>query len=192
MFYLAQRNPKWKNIKLGTCKDTFGQSGCKLMSSCMLAYRDPIQVNSEFIKNKVYTNGCLLDDKAVAKALDLKFDGRSTKKPSFITMAETNHFASVGVPSHFFVFAPKGTVSDVTDLMLDPLDDSKTMSWKPVKYKITSYRLFYEKKPQEDTELNEALKWSKDVGIAQSHEGTATKAETILMLYRLNNIINKI
>ena len=53
MIYLSQINPKWKNIKLGTCVDTLGMSGCKLMSACMLAYRDPVEVNAEFIKNNM-------------------------------------------------------------------------------------------------------------------------------------------
>lgn len=194
MIYFSQHNPVYKKIKLGTCRNTIWQSGCKLCSLAMLTYNDPIKLNEYLIDNNLYTRGCLIDDAKVSKALGIKFGGRTVKKPKFICMAETNHFAPK-VPQHFFVFAPKGTVSEVSDLMLDPLDNYKTMSWQPVKYKVKSYRLFHEKKlwsfsskPVEDKEMKAALAWNKSYNpkpiINKVMHKTKTDAELLLMLYR--------
>ena len=136
MNYYSQRNLTYKNIKLGTCTNTLYSHGCFCCALSMIAYNDPVETNKLFTVKGGYSNGCMVNSDKAAELLELRYDGRSTKKPNHICIAETGHYKTVGVPQHFFVFAPKGTVSDVTDLMLDPLDNPSTMSWKPVKYNI--------------------------------------------------------
>jgi hypothetical protein len=133
----------------------------------MFAYRDPLEVNEEFIANHVYVKKCLIDDNAMAKALKLKFDGKTTQRPEHICVAETSHYQTSGVPQHFFIFAPKGTFSDLGDFMLDPLDKPNDMAWKPVKYKIKSYRLFHEKKLIDTVkpEFYDSFKYWLDKGV---------------------------
>lgn len=146
---LSQRNPAWASRRLGTCpNNTFGSDGCLLMSLSMLAYQDPVGVNALFMEQGVYAQGCSIVAEKAAAALELRYDGRSTEKPDHICIAETLDFDKPSTPfreQHFFVFAPKGTVSKDQDMMLDPLADPATMDWEPARFRVASYRLFHEK-----------------------------------------------
>ena len=145
MKHYSQHIRAYKKIRLGTCNTSLWASGCFVCSLAMLSNRyTPEQVNDILTNNGGFTNGCMVNSKKASKLLNIKYDGKTTKKPRFICIAETNHYRSLGVPQHFFIFAPKGTVSGVSDLMLDPLDSQAEMVWRPIKYKIVSYRLFHE------------------------------------------------
>jgi hypothetical protein len=89
-------------------------------------------------EKKLYANGCNVVQDKFCKYLNLKNDGRTTAKPKYSCIAETNHYAKIGVPQHFFIWNPDGTI-------LDPLDGNVMNLWtpKPKKnpYKIISYRL---------------------------------------------------
>lgn len=129
MIFYSQKNPQWANVKLGTCADTIGKSGCKITCLASFCGRNPFEVNVLI----PYVNGCLTNDETAAKALGLYFGGKSTTKPDHDCIAETNHYKSKGVPQHFFILLADGTCVDPLDL--DP---------KPKKnpYNIVSYRLF--------------------------------------------------
>jgi len=144
--YYSQKDPRWANQKLGTCRDTLRQSGCKDSTIAMLMgdkkIKDPkgrmrtctpAILDWVLTVNKVYTNGCLISDEKIAEFLGLEFNGRSTTQPEYPTMAETDHYKRYGVRQHFFLIFPNGD-------MVDPLDaDPKP---RKNKYHIVSYRLY--------------------------------------------------
>lgn len=138
----SQIDPRWKNIKLGTCSDTIGQSGCKITCLGMLSGKTPEEVN----KIMPYVNGCLTDDATAAEALGLEFQGRVKVAPVGFgwCIAETNHYAKEGVPQHFFVYDAD------TKIRVDPLDLNPVPEVN--NYNIVSYRLF--KPLSNETKMN--------------------------------------
>jgi len=130
--YYSQIDPRWKNIKLGTCADTFGQSGCKITCLGMFSGKTPEEVN----KIMPYVNGCLTDDATAAKALGLEFQGRVKVAPAGFgwCVAETDHYAKKSVPQHFFVY-DADTKNRVDPLDLNPVPEVNN-------YNIVSYRLY--------------------------------------------------
>lgn len=138
MFY-AQVDPKWKNTKLGTCSTTIGQSGCFMTSLANVAWKLPSEVNELFKKNGAYVSGCLVSSDKAAALLNLTYGGKTTTKPSVVCIAETNYYASKGVPQHFFMWHPDGRIADPLDMNPDWQKNTKN-------YPIVSYRLFQLKK----------------------------------------------
>lgn len=138
----SQIDPRWKNIKLGTCSDTIGQSGCKITCLGMLSCKTPEEVN----KIIPYINGCLTDDSTAAEALGLEFQGRVKVAPVGFgwCIAETDHYAKKGVPQHFFVYNADSKER------IDPLDLNPVPELN--NYNIVSYRLF--KPLSSKTEMN--------------------------------------
>lgn len=130
MILQSQKDPRWAKQTIGTCKDTFAQSGCKITCLASIAGITPLEVN----KKITYTNGCLTVDERNAKELGLEYAGRTIKKPQEICIAETNKYAPK-VPQHFFIYNPQ------TDEMADPL--TYPCVWKKNKYPIVSYRLIF-------------------------------------------------
>lgn len=130
--YYSQIDPRWKNIKLGTCADTIGQSGCKITCLGMFSGKTPEEVN----KIMPYVNGCLTDDATAAKELGLEFQGRVKVAPVGFgwCIAETDHYAKKGVPQHFFVY-DADTKNRVDPLDLNPVPEVNN-------YNIVSYRLY--------------------------------------------------
>lgn len=134
--YYSQHTPGYKAIKLGTCNDSLWQSGCFLTSFCNIGKElewfdyTPIAMNKLFIKEKLFSNGCLLVCPTVAKHFGLTYQ-KVTKDPGILCIAETNKYAP-SVPQHFFAYE-KG-------MILDPLDaDPK---WKKNPYPLVSFRVF--------------------------------------------------
>lgn len=165
----SQRQEGYNKIKLGTCsRNNLETDGCFVCSLSMLAYQDPQITNAEFTQQGVYLSGCSIVSNSAARVLGLDYDGKEySKKPSFICIAETLDYDRPSTDfkeQHFFVFAPKGTVNEHSDMMLDPLALPSEMTWEPVKYKIKSYRLFHEKK-QYTEEFEQAWQEMIDEGI---------------------------
>ena len=150
MKHFSQHSPGYKNIKLGTCSVTLWSHGCLVCSLSMLSGSDPVDTNILFTKKGGYASGCNVISAKAAKLLNLRYDGKKTAKPNHICIAETSYYSWLGLKQHFFVFAPKGTVSVHEDLILDPLDAPNKIGWKQNKYKnkMISYRLFHEKKEE--------------------------------------------
>lgn len=128
MMLYSQKDPKWKNKRIGSCADTFGQSGCNVTAMATLCGKTPEEVNAIV----PYRNGCLLSDSTACTSLGLEYLGRQSTPPSFICKAETDHYKNKGVPQHFFVWRPDGMIAD-------PLDYPCT--WKKNPYNIVSFRL---------------------------------------------------
>jgi len=131
----SQKDPRWAGEKLGACKDTLAQSGCKITCYAMFLERNPSKINQDLKSKGGYVQGCLTVDATCAKILGLKFDGRTTSPPKHICIAETDHYKKYGVPQHFFVYNP------TTKLRVDPLDLKP--EWEKNDYRIVSYRLFH-------------------------------------------------
>ena len=159
--YYSQKDPRWKNVKLGTCTDTIGQSGCKITSYAnFVDGKTPAEVNDILKKQGGYTSGYLTNDAVDAPLLGFKFIKRTTTPPSVKCICETDHYKSKGVPQHFFLWKPDGTI-------IDPLD--YPTYWKPNPYRIVSYRVFekidtqgFEK--QEDGKITTGPKQEIDAG----------------------------
>lgn len=142
----SQKDPRWKDDRLGTCSDTIANSGCNLCSMSMLGGILPPEAN----KNVSYTNGCLMSDQGNAEQFGLKYLGRTTDAPWFMCKAETDHWKSKGVPQHFFVWRPDGMIAD-------PLD--YPCVWKKNPYHIVSYRLFEANETKEKSmKINDKMK----------------------------------
>lgn len=144
MIKFSQIDSKWSGKRLGTGNNTIGSDGCFITAGGMLGYEQPDKVNELMIKANGYSNKDRVISEILAKVLGLKYHGITRSKPNHICIAETGYYAP---RQHFFVFAPKGTVRQNEDLMVDPLDHPDVINWTPVKYKIVTYRLFEEKVP---------------------------------------------
>jgi len=138
----SQKNPRWMWQKLGTCKDTISKSGCKVTCFAMflkeiknpdgkMVEAHPGIVDWVATEEKLYTNGCLINDKIFCKYFGLEYVGNHTTAPKYPCIAETNHYQSKGVPQHFFIHLPNGNI-------IDPLDYIPRE--KKNQYKIVSYR----------------------------------------------------
>lgn len=137
MILYSQKDNSWKNQRLGTCNgETIAKSGCKITCYAMLDGRNPSVIDNLLTDNKVYVSGCLTNDEACAKFLGLEYNGKTTVKPSYTCIAETNYYKKYGVPQHFFIIRPDGMIAD-------PL--SNPCVWRKNTYPIVSYRLIKEK-----------------------------------------------
>jgi len=126
---------------------TISKAGCFIVSLANLANIDPIAVNSLLAKNHCFTQGNMLFNKEkTANLLELKYRGRTTKKPNFICIAETH---DTPAPQHFFIYNP------VTDEINDPI--SKKRGWEKCKYSIKSYRLFKKTIKNESLSIKDIL-----------------------------------
>ena len=167
---------KWYGQKLGTCNTTISAQGCFITCLSMIAEKEPPDVNYLLLNGGGYSNGCMLVSQRAADILGLEYKGKVYKEPSGVCVAETNHYASRGVPQHFFIFKE--------GLIVDPLD--KDPNWKRNHYHIVSYRLFNNKEePMSKTyyiksDLRNTLKkWDKDFDHEKSsdHKKMAGKLE---------------
>lgn len=142
--FYSQKDPRWKDEKLGTCKDTLGQSSCFITSLCNLALnlntsdKTPSELNKWLIKKGGYSNGCLLNSVKGAEGVGLVLKEKTKIDPKHICICETDHYKAKGVPQHFFVYSDK--------MVLDSLDLKP--EWKKNPYKIVSYRVFTVKAPK--------------------------------------------
>ena len=130
----SQKDPKWKDIKLGSCKDTIGQSGCFITSFCNLLNdgTTPKKLNTYLKDKSLYESGCMFNASHTAQYFRMTYE-KTTKKPDIDCIFETDHYKSKGVPQHFCLIRPDGKIIDPLDLYPD---------WKDNPYKIISYRVF--------------------------------------------------
>ena len=124
--------------KLGVCGETIASAGCFLVSLSMLAEIDPSEVNIMLQTGGALTGKCrdMMDSTRAAAILDLEYNGVSKQAPNHPCIAETDHWASKGIPQHFFVYLPSGRI-------IDPLQGFESNN----NYNIVSFRLF---KPKGD------------------------------------------
>lgn len=124
-----QGDSRWKNEKLDHSNETIGKSGCFVTSLANMSDRTPSEVNKILTDNGLINSDGMLTDKIrIAQVLGLEYHGTSSVQPKYPCIAETAHFASRGVPQHFYIINPDGS-------QIDPLGYS-------IEYKVKSYRLF--------------------------------------------------
>lgn len=158
MINLAQTDPRWKNVTLGTGNLTIGKAGCFVTSFAMLAGMTPPEVNRIFIDKGVFANGDMMQEKKAAEALGLPYKARTTNQPSVTPcIAETNHYAP-SVPQHFFIWLGNGRIIDSLDGREKP-DNT---------YRIVSFRNISTKEDQVTNEQAKLLIYKA----TQGHEPT--------------------
>lgn len=137
----SQKDTRWSNIKLGTGKYTVGRAGCYIVSLCnLLIEKDiinltPKDMNELCLRKGFYANNDMLKSLEIAEYFKLNYKNTGVN-PKKICIAETNHYASSGVPKHFFLLYSNNTI-------IDPLKNPATVRKNP--YKIVSYRVFTKK-----------------------------------------------
>ena len=157
MKFYSQKNTRWRWQKLGTCRVNLGQAGCFVVSLANLAdtklkhprtgemaEANPSLVDWVATNKHLYVAGCLVHSKRFAELLDLEYNGKVFRRPSYPCIAETDHYRKQGYPQHFFIMYPDGEI-------IDPLDYFPKK--KPNKYHIVSYRLFKHKTKCTDKEI---------------------------------------
>jgi len=144
----------------------------------MLADIDPLTANDRLLSAGAFKGQMLSNYTAAAEALGLTYEGKVTAKPSkFPCIAETNAYASKGVPQHFFVVLGSS--------IIDPLDGKE---YPANKYLIKSYRLFY--KPEVNTKmLKNLFQLGNDiVWNVRSHNIVIDSQETLDTLFGADQI----
>lgn len=166
--FFSQKDDRWKNKKLGTCTQTFGQVACFLTSIAnKIAYENdvvytPEELNAICLKKGFYSNGCMLNAAALAKHLGYSYTKETPgKRKSGIVIAETNHYKKLGVPQHFFLY------NVYTDRRVDPLD--LLPEFEDNTYPIVSLRVF-EKIPVNSTIPAPVVAVSGDIGLNKPTE----------------------
>jgi hypothetical protein len=146
MINYNQKDKRWKDLKISKTDLTLGEYGCFVVALAMLDGRTPDIILDILNRNQCFNHkGMLLSDLA-AKALGLKYKGKKNDNPNIVCIAETNHYANLGIPQHFFVWLGDGRI-------IDPLDGLIKLN----PYHIVSFRMF-EKKIIEPTKEIKAVK----------------------------------
>jgi hypothetical protein len=105
--------------------------GCKLTCFSMITEIDPVTLNSKFKKDWAFIND-LLPDEAVAKSLGIEFEGKVTKDPKKICLAEVDMSPAPEKQQHFVVWMADGTIWDPWTGTVRPANT----------YPIINYRVF--------------------------------------------------
>jgi hypothetical protein len=121
----------WGAVRLGNSTDTIRQSGCAITCLAMLSEMPPDEVNDLLLTKGGYIQGCLVAWDKASKILGLTYKANRKTPDASPTIAETRHYASKGVPQHFFLVFSDNTI-------IDPLDNMPRR--KPNIYEIVGYR----------------------------------------------------
>lgn len=134
----SQRDPRWKDIKLGFGQTTIGGYGCFLTCLSMLVGKTPDVVNQMLKSGGAFHNDLIISDRA-AVVLGLQYSGKEydiNKSPDwFPSIKEVDMSPAAGKQQHFVV-----RITDAgKKYILDPWDGQrKGLSFYP----FVSYRLF--------------------------------------------------
>jgi hypothetical protein len=130
MILYSQKDRAYCNEKLPKSNETIFQSGCYL---CAIATLGQAKDLLSFMRTSgAFVNGGLLVSDVLAKALGMTYIGEVKTAPKGWSIGVTTHYASKGVPKHFFLVNG--------EMMIDPL--SSPAKIEPLKYKIVAYRAF--------------------------------------------------
>ena len=141
----SQRDPRWKDIKLGFGKTTIGSHGCFLDNLAMIVKIPPDKVN-EILKNDGGFSGDLIVSDKAAKILGLQLLKGNSNIPGKMTdinympdwspsIKEVDMSPAPGKQQHFVL----RVIKDGKRSIIDPWDGKeKTINHYP----FVSYRLF--------------------------------------------------
>ena len=141
MNYWSQLDPQWKDDNIGLSNYKIGGYGCFLVSLAMLDGRNPKVCNAILTANECYSGANLLS-KCAGQALGLQYDGKTTQRPNFTCIFETNFYQNKGYDQHFAVLLDTGEI-------IDPLIYPAQITTNHYENNIISYRLFKEKQQEE-------------------------------------------
>lgn len=127
----SQHDPAYDRLTLGTSNLTIHGFGCFLCSIATLyqvSPKDLLQLPNIFNAQGLLFPGTL------AAAFGGTYADEGSSKPDGWCIAMTNHYASLGYPTHFFCVNPQ------TKQQIDPLKFPAIV--EPLSYEIKDYRSF--------------------------------------------------
>lgn len=127
----SQRDPAYDRKLIGKSKLTIHGYGCLLVSMANLYQRPPLEIMT--IPGAFTTEGLAVTG-TIARACGGESLPATATPPRGWCIAMTNKYASVGVPTHFFL------VNAQLGLQVDPLDFPAIP--EPISYPIVEYRPF--------------------------------------------------
>lgn len=133
----SQKDKRWGKLLISS-NTTMEKAGCFVTSLAMLKDMTPDKVLFLLKSHKCFTREGLLKHPDDAIALDMKYGGMVDKCPNIVCIAETDHYKSVGVPQHFFVWLDENHPIADHPLIIDSLDGVKKVN----PYNIVSYRIY--------------------------------------------------
>lgn len=134
----SQRDPRWKDIKLGFGETTIGSHGCFLTSLSMMVKQTPDKVNEILKKAGAFNKDLIISERA-AEALGLGYDGRDyniNNMPKYSpSIKEVDMSPAPGKQQHFVLRVIEGKQV----YTIDPWDGKKKGRNA---YQFVSYRRF--------------------------------------------------
>ena len=170
----SQRDPAYKDRLLPKSNLTMGNYGCYVTAISILGQVHP----TSLLINDNFANGGLLYSSRAAKTAGMEYV-RSSSKPSGWCIGVTDHYASNGFPTHFFV------VNEELGLQIDPLEEKPAI--EPLTYDCTQYRLFSGVKFKIEEE-NEKIKKA----ISLNSEAWHLLADAQAKLHESNNLLRSL
>ncbi|MBD3299729.1 MAG: hypothetical protein GF347_00040 [Candidatus Moranbacteria bacterium] len=129
-----QRDPRWKNLRLGFGRTTIGTHGCFITSLGMMVHKRPDEVN-EILKNNGGFYKDLVKSPQAAKALGLDYNGRDYDINHMPTYSPSIKEVWMGRSQHFVL----RIIENGKRYIIDPWTGRKEYINK---YPFRSYRLF--------------------------------------------------
>ena len=135
VFNYSMKDKRWASAKLGGISSliTLGNDGCYITSISIIDGRTPFEINNILTQKKCFTADAELLNDAAAKALGYTYKFLATNPNTYPIICETNHYAKLGYPKHFFVMIDPANRLDPLDLMVKP---------EPNNYNIVSCRVW--------------------------------------------------
>jgi hypothetical protein len=127
----SQRDPLFKNQKLGKSSLTVGDYGCFLCSIATLYQKSPAELLGVA---EAFDDQGILNSNILAQCCGGTAGTKTTDAPEGWCIAQTDHYASKGFTQHFFCVNVK------TKEQIDPLKFPAAI--EPLTFNIQSYRPF--------------------------------------------------
>jgi hypothetical protein len=135
----SQRDPRWKNIKLGFGSTTIGSHGCFLTCLSMIVGKRPDEVNEILKKAGAYSRDLMISYKA-AEALGLEYNGKETNISKMPQYSPSIKEVTMGKSSQHFVLR---IIDKEKKAIIDPWTGRREyINFYPFR----SYRLFKKKR----------------------------------------------
>lgn len=181
LYNFSQKDEKWKNKKIGNSNVTIGSHGCLLT-----AFSNITGITPDSIADIAYENGCIdsegnLNSVKLAKILKVEYEEpiKVKTKPPYPCIAETNYYAPVGVPQHFFV-------ADSGNMIIDSFDGK--LKDNIYKNNMVSYRRF--KPKQSSDEFEQSWEFMKTIKVFSENTEKDEKVTTDRLAVFFQRLIN--
>ena len=118
MYYAQDSYP---NVKLGTSTDSIAQDGCALVAISNIAGIDPVTLNERFVAAGDYASGEMIEWGNCAVTAGLRYLGADSTPTVYPCIGCTDHYKSLGFPTHFFEILDAGNIVDSIDGKVKPI-----------------------------------------------------------------------